>query len=208
MLKRNDDRARKTQFHYRHIGARSRVSISRTRYQGTSRSQRREKGANDSRSTWLELRKFRSTAATATRKSKYRLRTRKSIPARNIYRQRVTPVTRSFRQNNEVFSEKNWVARVRVSFLSFGTHFRSILLSDCIDAIAAPAHLNRVSGRNIPRASKQILHRLTLRNGPAVYLGMTTCSTFRVNERGRARPIALRKMFITLIKIYHNDACT
>jgi len=50
----------------------------------------REKGANDSRSTWLELRKFRSIAAAPSRKSKYRLRTWKSIPARNIYRQRVT----------------------------------------------------------------------------------------------------------------------
>jgi len=57
--------------------------------------QRRE-DTNDSRPTWLELRKFRSTATTPSRKSKYRLRTRKSIPAQNIYRQRVAPVTRSF----------------------------------------------------------------------------------------------------------------
>lgn len=211
MFKRNDDRARKMQFHYRHIGAPRKVSISTVRYRGTSRYQRREKGANDSWPTWLELRKFRSTAATPSRKSKYRLQTRKSIPARNIYRQRVTPVTKSFRRNNEVFPGK--IGSRACEFLSFHrTHFRSIFLSDCTDAIAASAHLNRASERNIPRVSKQILHRLTgvdltRRNefGPRSLFGDGYTLHFPC-EWTRPRPIVLRKIFITLIKIYHNDA--
>lgn len=119
-----------------------------------------------------------------------------------IYIVNVSPsVTRSFRRNNEVFPGKNWVARVRVPFLSSTPLFRSILLSDCTDVIAVSAHLNRVGERNIPRASKQILHQLT-----GVDLNPTRTSsirrsirqwvygsTFRVNERGRARPTVLQK---------------
>lgn len=151
-----------------------RVSISRIRYRGTSRYQRREKGANDSR-TWLELRKFRSTAAASSRKSKYRLRTRKSIPAWNIYRQRVTPIMRSFRRNNEVFHEKNWVARVQ-EFFSFHRpfHFQSILLSDCTDATA-------ISGAPEPHRPKKYPTRVETNFAPT-HCGVDLTSHERVRS--------------------------
>jgi len=80
-----------------------------------------------------------------------------------------------------------------------------------------PAHLNHVDQRNIPRVSKQILHQLTAAwissrtnefavSSGSLYRGWLH-STFRVNERSRGRLRYTRKIFITQIKIYHNDTC-
>lgn len=177
-----------------------------------SRSQRREKGANDSRPTWLELRKFRSTAAAPSRKSKYRLRTRKSIPARNIYRQRVTLVTRSFRRNNEVFPGKNWVARVRVPFLSIPLSIDTFYLIASMRS-HYPRTWIRVGERNIPHASKQILQftgvDLTPRERASIrqsIFGGWLHAPLSVWMNVAAADCVTRKIFITLIKIYHN-AC-
>lgn len=187
------------QFHYRHIGAPRGLNLDGSVYRGTSRYQRPEKGANDSRSTWLELRKFRSTAAAPSRKSKYRLQTRKSIPARNIYRRRVTLVTRSFRRNNEVFLGKNWVARIRVSFLS------STL---SIDIFIWLRRYDRGTRTPESRLAKEIFYtrqnkfcsnslawistpRELARSGSL--FGNGYGFTFRVNKRGRVQPTALQK---------------
>lgn len=138
-----------------------------------------------------------------SRKSKYRLQTRKSIPARNIYRQRVTLVTRSFRRNNEVFPGKNWVARVRVSFLS--TTPLSIdtftWLHRCDRAIRAPEstwakEISRTRRNkfctNPPRRGS---HPSRMSFGPAVYSGDGYTLHFPC-EWTRPRTTALRERYL------------
>lgn len=147
-------------------------------------------------------------------KSKYR--TRKSIPAQNICCQRVTRVTRSFRRNNEVSPGKNWVARV----LFFSSLSIDTFISDHTQSRYRRISTNSASAKEIPSTSKHIARRLawaylspreyklTLRNSdPPGYSAMTTRSTSATPCECRAADCVTRKIFITLIKVYHNDAC-